>query len=264
MNSKVNQERKAKENFVMPLDQSYPMHLERQIKAQIEKFYQMIRKNFVEEILQLQELKTKFSWEVISKHCPLMQEHELEKEFPLLQTRLEAKNYQDRYCLGNLMPNTYGILYPNGLFKTNHYLNNLIEVLTEQYIKLYKVLSEFRITLQLIMPEYENRNVMDCRFLETFINTFSKFRNIAYQAIDALDALNIKRAKCIYNIAVYPQFEDYRRRFIIEEINIVKILIRHFDSIYYMNHYIFDFVVKNNDQLAEYMNQVYNKHTLSH
>lgn len=253
---------KTKENLIKQnrLNQEHPIDLDKQIKAQIEKFYKIIRKNLIEDILHLQELKTKFSWEEINKHCPLIKEHELEKEFPLLKTRQEAKNYQDRYCLGNLMPNTYGILYPNGLFKTNNYLNNLIELLTEQYIKMYKILSECKITLQLIMPDYKNRNVMDCRFLETFISTFNKFQNIIILDLDSLETTNIKRAKCIYNIAVYPQFEDYRQRLMVEEINIVKILISRFDNIYYIYHYIFDFVVKNSDQLAEYMTQVYDKH----
>lgn len=226
------------------------------MRQRIERFYQIIRKDFVENILHIERLgRQQFQQQQLRRksdtNCKQLQNH-----FPRLDNKNQICQYQDQYCLGR---SNQQFLLVNGMIRSNDYFDQCMDILCEQYEIFYNLMSECHLTMLLMIQPFHNRNISDHQLLMAMIETFDAYRNFAINQQQSIrSTLNAKRSNLLIQIATYPQYDDIRQIFIhYEQHQFSRIIRDYFDQIYYGYHYVYDIVIKNGNILAPLLRHSY-------
>lgn len=225
----------------------------------LSKFSQIINSTLPQKVVEIDELlKTKFNSRNIQQ-C-LIGEEEIAKRISKVHSREEVDEYRHLYrCTvdrGELF------LLPNGMFPANHTLIELADFLADQYETFYVSISECLLTLELMLPPFENRNVFEHSLLT---ETLQCFRDLELSVTDYHNKLyricSDSRGSCAWKVGKRPQYEDLRKNLVCREKGTMWDLITMEYRLLASHLYILDVVTKNGAYLGEYMKKTYLHHS---
>ncbi|KAH7640198.1 hypothetical protein HUG17_10678 [Dermatophagoides farinae] len=204
------------------------------IHQRIERFYRIMRKDFVENIVHLDQLgQQRFNVHDLKRMAAAttLDWQQLQYHFPLLDSKQDVYQYQEIHCLGRSNEQFYSLM-----------------LMTECYL-----------TIQLLIQPLHNCNISDHELLMAMIDTFESYRNFAIHQQQSLRSIiNGKRSNLITKIATHPQYDDIRQIFFHYEHNkFVRMICDQYGHLYYGYHYVYDQVMKNGNILGTLFRQLY-------
>lgn len=229
------------------------------IHQRIERFYRIMRKDFVENIVHLDQLgQQRFNVHDLKRMAAAttLDWQQLQYHFPLLDSKQDVYQYQEIHCLGR---SNEQFLFTNGMIKSNKYFDQCIDILCEQYEIFYQLMTECYLTIQLLIQPLHNCNISDHELLMAMIDTFESYRNFAIHQQQSLRSIiNGKRSNLITKIATHPQYDDIRQIFFHYEHNkFIRMICDQYGHLYYGYHYVYDQVMKNGNILGTLFRQLY-------
>lgn len=178
----------------------------------------------------------------------------IEKHFPRLNTKNEIEEYCKLYKLGH-NPMTVHHL-PNGMIEMNRELDDVTWFLLEELEQLYQWCFECKLALELMLPQYRDRNPFEYSFIKKIRDDFAQYESNTYCQYQRLcQTTHQGRVSRFGQIERNLQIEDHRIGLVCHERDCADYLADLADFVFQVYLYLYDLTIKNGAKLSQHLRQ---------